>query len=83
MRRKNTKNDAIRLLQFCKVAKEENSRFQYAFTTDEENRLEHIFWSSTHCFDWYQKYGDVVVFDTMPFGIFVSINNHGKTVLFG
>ena len=37
------KNDAMNLLQFCKVAKEENSRFQYAFTTDEENRLEHIF----------------------------------------
>ena len=51
MRRKNAKNDAMDLLQFCKVAKEENSRFQYAFTTDEENRLEHIFWSPTHCFD--------------------------------
>ena len=35
MRRKIAKNDAIYLLQFCKVAKEENSRFQYAFTTDE------------------------------------------------
>ena len=64
MRRKNAKNDAMNLLQFCKVAKEENSRFQYAFTTDEENRLEHIFRSPSHCFDWYQKYGDVVVFYT-------------------
>ena len=41
-------------------------------------------------FDWCQKYGDVVVFDTtyksnayqMPFRIFVGINNHGKTILF-
>ena len=62
MRRKSAKNDAIDLLQFCKVAKEDNSRFQYEFTFDEENRLEHNFWSPTHCFDWYQKYGDVVVF---------------------
>ena len=90
MRRKNAKNDVIDLLQFCKVAKEENSIFQYAFTTDEENRLEHIFWSPNHCFDWYQKYGDVVVFYTtykvnaydMPFGIFVGVNNHGKKILF-
>ena len=90
MRRMNVKNDAMDLLQFCKVAKEENSRFQYAFTTDEENRSEHIFWSPTHCFDWYQKYGDVVVFYTtykvnaynMSFGIFVGVNNHGKTILF-
>ena len=43
MRRKNAKNDAIDLLRFCKVAKEGNSRFQYAFTTDEENRLKHFF----------------------------------------
>ena len=55
MRRKNAKNDAMDLLQFCKVAKEEKSGFQYAFTNNEENRLEHIFWSPTHCFDWYQK----------------------------
>ena len=34
------------------------------FITDEENRLEHSFWSPTHCFDWYQKYRDVVVFYT-------------------
>ena len=99
MRRKNAKNDAMDLLQFCKVAKEENSRFQYAFTTDEEHRLEHIFWSPTHCFDWYQKYGDVgflicFIFYSfyitykvnaydMPFGTFVGVNNHGKTILFG
>jgi hypothetical protein len=67
------------------------SKFQYAYTLDEEKRLDHIFWSPTCCYDWYEKYGDVVVFDTtykvnsyeMPFGIFVGMNNHGKTVLFG
>ena len=91
MRKMHVVNDAIDLLQFCKVAKERNSKFQYAFTTDEEKRLEHIFWSHTHSFDWYQKYGDVVVFYItykvnaydMPFGIFVGVNNHGKTILFG
>ena len=79
------------LLQFCKVSEEENSWFQYAFTTYEENRFEHIFWSPTHCFDWYQKYGDAVVFYTtykenaydMSFGVFVGVNNHEKTILFG
>ena len=43
MSRKNAKNDVMDLLQFYKVTKEENFGFQYAFTTDEENRLEHIF----------------------------------------
>ena len=75
----------------CKFVKEKNYKFQYAYTTNEESRLEHIFWSPTPFFHWYQKYGDEVVFCTtykvntydMPFDIFVSINNHGKTILFG
>ena len=91
MRKMHVVNDAMDLLQFCKVAKERNSKFQYAFTTDEEKRLEHIFWLHPHSFDWYQKYGDVIVFYTtykvnaydMLFGIFVGVNNHGKTILFG
>lgn len=52
--------------------------------------LEHIFLSSTSCFDWYQKHGNVVVFDTiykinfyeMSFEIFVGMNSHRKTILF-
>ena len=51
MRKMNVVNDAMDLLQFCKVAKERNSKFQYAFTTDEEKMLEHIFWSHPHSFD--------------------------------
>ena len=70
-------NDAMGLLQLCKVAKKKNSEFQYAYTTNEESRLEHIFWVPIPCFDWYQTYGDVVVFYItykvnaydMPFGI--------------
>ena len=82
MRMMHAMNDAMGLLQLCKVAKEKNSKFQYAYTIDEESRLEHIFWAP--CFDWYQKYGAVVVFYTtykvnaydMTFVIFVGINNH-------
>ncbi|KAG5530132.1 hypothetical protein RHGRI_030489 [Rhododendron griersonianum] len=91
VRKKQDANDAMDLLQYCKIAKEEDCKFQYVFTLDEERKLEHIFWSAAHCIDWYQKYGDVVVFDTtykinayqMPFRIFVGVNNHGKTILFG
>ncbi|XP_074306595.1 protein FAR1-RELATED SEQUENCE 11-like [Silene latifolia] len=54
-------------------------------------RLENIFWSPSHCFDLYQKYGDSTGFDTtyrvnlydMIFGIFIGIDNHGRTILFG
>ena len=40
MRRMHAMNDAMGFLQLCKVAKEKNSKFQYAYTTDEESRLE-------------------------------------------
>ncbi|KAG4959650.1 hypothetical protein JHK87_036283 [Glycine soja] len=90
-KKKVERNDAKDLLKYCEDAKKSCSKFQYAYTLDEERRLEHIFWSPASCSDWYQKYGDVVVFDTtykvnsyeMPFGIFVGMNSHGKTVLFG
>ncbi|GJX01470.1 protein FAR1-related sequence 11 [Tanacetum coccineum] len=84
-------NDAKDLLEYCMKSKIENSNFQYAFIRDDENKLEHIFWSPPQCFEWYKKYGDVVAFDTtykvnsydMPFGIFVGIDNNGRTILFG
>ncbi|RZB97812.1 Protein FAR1-RELATED SEQUENCE 11, partial [Glycine soja] len=90
-KKKFERNDAKDLLKYCEDAKKSCSKFHYAYTLDEERRLEHIFWSPASCSDWYQKYGDVVVFDTtykvnsyeMPFGIFVGMNSHGKTVLFG
>ena len=57
---------------------------------DEDRRLEHLFWCPVQSFDWYHKYGDVVVFDTtykvnaydMPCAIFVGIDNHENTILF-
>ena len=98
MRRKNAKNDAMDLLQFCKVAKGENSRFQYAFTTVEENRLTHIFGHllivligtknmETWVFIYFIYYFFYTTYKVnaynMLFGIFVGVNNHGKTILFG
>lgn len=79
------------ILEYLKLENEENKKFQYSFTMDEERRLENIFWCSAQSFDWYQKYGDVVVFDTtykvnaydMPCGSFVGVDNHGKIILFG
>lgn len=90
-RQKNGQSDVMSFLRHCKLAKDENPSFQYDYTVDGQNQLEHIFWSPAHCFEWYQKYGDAVAFDTtykvnyydMPFGIFVGIDNYGRTILFG
>ncbi|XP_057532184.1 protein FAR1-RELATED SEQUENCE 11-like [Amaranthus tricolor] len=84
-------DDVKSLLEYMKLAKQENNLFQYAYTMDNERRLEHLFWCQSQSFALYQRYGDVVVFDTtykvnsydMPCGIFVGVDNHGKTILFG
>ncbi|KAF7821244.1 protein FAR1-RELATED SEQUENCE 11-like [Senna tora] len=68
------------LLKHCEDAKKDVTKFKYSYTIDNEGKLQHIFWSPSPCFDWYTKYGDVVVFDTtykvnayeMSFGVFVD-----------
>lgn len=65
--------------------------FQYTFTLDEEERLENLFSCHARSFEWYQKYADVVVFDTnykvnsydMPCAIFVGVDNHRKQFCWG
>lgn len=84
-------DDVTNLLDYFKSCKEQNPNFHYMLKVDHERKLEHIFWCPTESVDWYHKYGDVVVFDTtykvnvysMQCAIFVGINNHGKTILFG
>ncbi|XP_074299172.1 protein FAR1-RELATED SEQUENCE 11-like [Silene latifolia] len=84
-------NDVMNLLDFFKCCKKQDPKFRYVYTVDQEKKFEHLFWSPAQCFDWYDKFGDVVVFDTtykvniygMPCAIFVGVNSHGNTVLFG
>nr|XP_043614572.1 protein FAR1-RELATED SEQUENCE 11-like [Erigeron canadensis] len=83
-------NDAMELINYMEASKEKNNKFHYEYTIDEDMRLENIFWCHPQSFDWYEKFGDVIVFNTtykvnaydMPCALFVGINNHGKTVLF-
>lgn len=84
-------DDMKNLSEYTKSSEEQNPLFQYAYTIDGENKMENLFWCHAKSFDWYQKYGDVVVSDTtykvnaydMPCGIFVGVDNHGKTIMFG
>ena len=83
--------DAMSLIHYMRSSKQKDNKFQYVYTVDEQKRLESLLWCHPKSLEWYEKYGDVVVFDTtykvnaydMPCALFVGINNHGKTVLFG
>ena len=56
--------DVMDLIEHMKPSKEENFKFQYTYTIDEESRFEQLFKCSPQCFDWYNNYGDVVAFET-------------------
>jgi len=64
--------------------------FLYSVDTDDEGRIKTLMWTNSRSRMQYEHFGDVVSFDTtfktnlydMPFGLFVGVNNHFKTVLF-
>ncbi|XP_071741456.1 protein FAR1-RELATED SEQUENCE 11-like [Rutidosis leptorrhynchoides] len=84
-------SDAVDLIEYMENSKLQDKNFQYVYTLDAEKRLENLFWCHPQSYEWYEKYGDVVVFDTtykvnaydMSCALFVGVNNYGKTVLFG
>lgn len=73
-----------------KAEKQDNKIYQYVVTLDKKRRLEILFWCQTQSFEWFQRYSDVVVFDTtykvnvydIPCEIFVGVDNYRKTILF-
>ncbi|XP_019434789.1 PREDICTED: protein FAR1-RELATED SEQUENCE 11-like isoform X2 [Lupinus angustifolius] len=84
-------NDASDVLKLCKSLKDIDDAFQYDFTMDDNNKLEHIIWVFGDSIRAYEAFGDVVVFDTtyrinrydMPLGLWVGIDNHGNSIFFG
>ncbi|KAF1860585.1 hypothetical protein Lal_00021629, partial [Lupinus albus] len=84
-------NDVSDVLKLCKKLKDIDDAFQYDFTMDESNKLEHIIWVFGDSIRAYEAFGDVVVFDTtyrinrydMPLGLWVGVDNHGNSIFFG
>ncbi|XP_059310801.1 putative protein FAR1-RELATED SEQUENCE 10 [Lycium ferocissimum] len=60
----NTEYDALELLKVCKSLKDKDVDFQYDFTVDTCQRLEHIIWAFGDSIHAYELFGDVVVFYT-------------------
>ncbi|GAU39124.1 hypothetical protein TSUD_23030 [Trifolium subterraneum] len=69
----------------------ENPSFFYEFQMDAEEQITNIFWADAQMINDYGYFGDVITFDTTykinkdyrPLGVFVSLNNHRQTVVFG
>lgn len=88
-----SQSDAMEILEFYKSDKNENLNLIFNMHLHLIVKINQniFFWCHAHCFELCQNYGDVVAFDTiykvnsydMSFGIFVSIDNYGRTILFG
>lgn len=63
----------------------------YEVDVDSNGRMRSIFWCTGHSKAMYALFGDAVTFDTtyrtnlynMPFGLFVGVNNHFQSSIFG
>ena len=83
--------DASNVLELCKCLKDADNAFEYEFSIDENNKLEHIIWAFGDSIRAYEAFGDVIFFDTtyrinrydMPLGILVGVDNHGNSIFFG
>jgi len=69
----------------------ENPSFYYDFQMDVEEQITNIFWVDAQMINDYGYCGDVITFDTTyktnmgyrPLGVFVGLNNHRQTIIFG
>ncbi|XP_058785000.1 protein FAR1-RELATED SEQUENCE 5-like [Vicia villosa] len=69
----------------------ENPSFFYDFQMDVEEQITNIFWADAQMINDYGYFGDIVTFDTTyktnkdcrPLGVFVGLNNHRQTIIFG
>ena len=82
-------NDASALLTILMQKKIEDLRWIVKFELDKDNHLTCLFWMTSDQVNLWLKYYDVVINDNtartnqyqMPFGVFVIIDNKGKTRL--
>ncbi|XP_062114475.1 protein FAR1-RELATED SEQUENCE 12-like [Humulus lupulus] len=76
--------------QASEIEMAENSRIAPK-ATDEDDLLTNIFWADARMKESYYNFGDVVSFDTTyrknhdcrPFAMFVGVNHHKQTTIFG
>ncbi|XP_058069942.1 protein FAR1-RELATED SEQUENCE 4-like [Magnolia sinica] len=83
--------DAQSILKHCMRMHVLNPAFYYAVEVDEEQQPRSVFWVDARSRTAFTYFGDVVTFDTayltnrynVPLALFVGVNHHGQSVLFG
>ncbi|CAM0913261.1 unnamed protein product [Alopecurus aequalis] len=91
LNREQADNDAKKTMDIFAEMKANDPDFNYTVQVDDESRVKTLMWVSGRSCDQYKCFGDVITFDTtyrtnlydMPFGLFVGVNNHFQSIIFG
>ncbi|KAK9928743.1 hypothetical protein M0R45_025864 [Rubus argutus] len=83
--------DTSGVLEYLQRAQLNDPNFVYAIQVDEDDLITNIFWADAKMMVDYDYFCDVVCFDTTyrknregrPFAMFVGVNNHKQTLIFG
>ncbi|XP_072969484.1 protein FAR1-RELATED SEQUENCE 7-like isoform X1 [Typha angustifolia] len=83
--------DVQALLEYLQKMKGDNPSFYYAIQVDEYDKITNVFWADAKSMMDYHYFGDVLCLDTTykvngyarPFALFVGVNHHKQTVIFG
>ncbi|XP_042019642.1 protein FAR1-RELATED SEQUENCE 5-like [Salvia splendens] len=83
--------DSGGVLQYLQRMISEDPHFYYAIQLDVEDLITNIFWTDGRMIQDFGHFGDVVCFDTTcrkhrdgrPIALFVGVNHHKQTILFG
>lgn len=84
-------DDVQKTLAVSQQLRKKDPGFQFSVDLNEEKKIKTVLWINGKSRDQYKYFGDVVTFDTtyctniykMPFGLFVGVNNHFQTTIFG
>jgi len=89
--REQAEDDIKKTLDFFSELRKSDPGFMFSVDPDEDGRIKTLLWTNGRSRMQCEHFGDVITFDTtyktnlyeMPFGLFVGVNNHFQSVLFG
>lgn len=84
-------SDAMKTMEILADMKANDPDFNYTVQVDEDSRIKTLMWVTSRGCDHYRYFGDAITFDTtyrtnlydMPFDLFVGVNNHFQSIIFG
>ncbi|XP_021729927.1 protein FAR-RED IMPAIRED RESPONSE 1-like [Chenopodium quinoa] len=86
-----TKGDANGMIEYFNKISADNQSFFHLCRFWKDDALQDVVWVDARSRAAYEEFGDVVCFDStyftnkfhLPFAVFIGVNHHGQSILFG